>query len=188
MAKTVIGFFRSRGEAEEAINALVSEGYNHSDVSLLAGDRATQAETPAIGPVHSVGGDTEAGRDAFIGGVAGLVAGVLATVLPGVGAILAIGPIAGAIGGLGLGAGVGGVIGLVRDLGVSEDEAEYYMEGMRRGGAMVTLECADDRAGHAESVLKRVGAVDIKEEAEAWRSTGWTGFDREATPERVRRA
>ena len=87
-----------------------------------------------------------------------------------------------------MGAGIGGVLGLVRDMGVSEEESEWYMEGVRRGGALVTLNCEDDGVSHLEKRLKEMGATDIKEEAAEWRSAGWTGLDRERVPERVEKS
>ena len=56
----------------------------------------------------------------WIGALVGLVAGVVALSIPGLGMLIAAGPLAGAIGGLGVGAAVGGLIGLLRDHGVSE--------------------------------------------------------------------
>lgn len=94
----------------------------------------------------------------------GLAAGMVAVVIPGIGPLIAAGPIAGAIGGLTVGAATGGVIGLLRDHGVSEDEAEFYAEGVKRGGALVTVQgVSDDRAAIARKIFEKHGAVDTED-------------------------
>jgi len=173
-AKTVIGLFDSMADAERGASALVDEGFPREEISIIAGDRRTEEETPKVGPLHEVGGHTEAGRDAAIGGMAGLVAGIVALAIPGVGPLLAIGPLAGAIGGLGIGAAAGGLIGALKDKGVSEEEAEFYEEGLRRGGAVVAVQVPDDRERDAKTALKEAGAADIVKRAEEWRAAGWT--------------
>jgi hypothetical protein len=146
--------------------------------------------TPAIGPVHDIGaGDTVAGETAALGGIAGFAVGVLALAIPGVGPILAAGPLAAGLAGAGIGAAAGGLIGYFKDIGISEEEAAMYAEGIRRGGAIVTIQCEDDQADGVTGVLKDSGATDINKHAEEWRAAGWTGFDASAQPmPRTRRA
>jgi len=187
--RTIIGFFDHKSQADDALAALEQAGFARSDISVLAHDPRAETETPAVGPVHSVGADTEAGRDAAIGGIAGTVAGLVLAVIPGIGPLAAVGPITGAIGGLGIGAAAGAVIGAFKDMGVSEEDAEYYAEGIRRGGTMVSVRCQDAEAGRVESIMQDYGALDIQERARQWRETGWTGYDPDAEPyPRVRRA
>ena len=71
----------------------------------------------------SDGGD--AAKGAAIGAVAGLAAGLLALTVPGIGLVLAAGPLAAAIAG---GAVVGGVYGGLRDIGIEERHARTYEE------------------------------------------------------------
>jgi len=89
---------------------------------------------------------------------------MIAVVIPGIGPLIAAGPLAGAIGGMGVGAATGGVIGLLRDHGVSEEEAQFYAEGVKRGGALVTVNgVSEDRADQAKKILTRHGAIDTEE-------------------------
>lgn len=170
MAKTteaIAGFYRTVAEGEAARQALLAAGFRDDEVSFLTGDTRGH-ETPAIGPVAATGAEDEAPRDAFIGGVVGLAAGMIAIAIPGVGPFLAAGPLAttlaGAVGGLTAGAATGGVIGLLRDHGISEEEAEFYAEGVKRGGALVTVHgVAGDRADEAKKILARHGAIDTEE-------------------------
>jgi hypothetical protein len=188
--RTVNGFFNGRTDADNAIAALVHEGFSRDEVSMVAHDPRQAHDVPAIGPVHETGEDREAGRDSAIGGIAGAVAGLLLVLIPGIGPLAAVGPIAGLIGGLGIGAAAGGVIGLFKDMGLSDEEAEYYAEGIKRGGAMVSIKCEDkDRCDRAERVMKENAAIDIKERAREWRESGWKGYDPKGQPyPEVRRA
>jgi hypothetical protein len=114
------------------------------------------------------GAESEAGSDAVVGGIIGLAAGMIAVVLPGIGALIAAGPIAGAIGGLTAGAAAGGLIGLLKDHGVSEEKAEFYAEGVSRGGALITVHNVDgDREKQARDILDEAGAVEVEEIEEA---------------------
>lgn len=176
MAKAIAGFFRTQAEGEQARRRLLSAGFSGSEINYLAGDTRGH-ETPEVGPpLKDAGTGSEAGTDAFIGGAIGLAAGVIALAVPGIGALLAAGPIAAAIGGLTAGTAVGGVIGLLKDHGVSDAEAEFYAEGVRRGGALVTLHGLDERREHeARKVLDEAGAIDVEQLADEWRRDGWTG-------------
>jgi hypothetical protein len=102
--------------------------------------------------------------------------------IPGIGPILAAGPIAAALAGGGAGAVAGGLIGGLTDLGVSETHAEYYAEAVRRGGALVTVRADDSRADEAERIIRRHGAYDIEDRVLQWKSQGWAGYNPNAQP------
>jgi len=182
MAKAIAGFFRTQAEGESARAALESAGFSHNDVNFVAGDTRA-ADAPKLGPpLHDAGSESEAASDAWIGGVVGLAAGMIAVVLPGIGPLIAAGPIAGAIGGLTVGAAAGGVIGLLRDHGISEEEAEFYAEGVRRGGALVTVSgVPDDRESEVHKILDDNGAIKVEKLADEWRREGWKGPKSPAT-------
>jgi uncharacterized protein (TIGR02271 family) len=112
-------------------------------------------------------------------------AGLLA--IPGIGPVLAAGPLSAAIGttaatlgagaiGAGIGAATGGLIGALVGAGVPKEEAEYYAEGVRRGGTLVTVSAPDDRTQLAVDLMQRNGAIDIDQRVAEWRNSGWTGF------------
>jgi hypothetical protein len=161
--EAIAGFYRTVPEGEAAREALLSSGFTTDQVGFVAGDTRGN-DTPKIGPIEEVGAEKEAPTDAWIGGVVGLAAGMIAVVIPGIGPLIAAGPLAGAIGGLGIGAATGGVIGLLRDHGVSDEEAEFYAEGVKRGGALVTVHgVSEDRADEARKILSKHGAIDTEE-------------------------
>ena len=117
-----------------------------------------------------------------VGGAAGLAASLMGLAIPGIGPIIAAGPIVATLSGAGVGAVAGGLIGGLTDMGVSKSDAEYYAESVRRGGALVTVRADDTRADRAAEIMREHGAVDIEQRAEQWRQRGWTGWNDKADP------
>jgi hypothetical protein len=117
-----------------------------------------------------------------VGGAAGLAASLMGLAIPGIGPIIAAGPIVATLSGAGVGAVAGGLIGGLTDMGVSKTDAEYYAESVRRGGALVTVRADDTRADRAADIMRDHGAVDIEQRAEQWRQRGWTGWNDKADP------
>lgn len=182
MDRTVVALFDDMTTAERAVQELVSNGFNRDQISLVASDRvhtdsgevstgSTMAETPADGAAAG------AGIGAVLGGLAGLLVGIGALAIPGIGPIIAAGPLAAALAGAGLGAATGGVIGALVDAGVPEEEAQYYAEGVRRGGILVTLRADEGSMSRAMAILNRYSPVDINQRVASWRESGWRGSD-----------
>jgi hypothetical protein len=163
MTKTIAGFFRTRIEGETAYNKLLASGLAPDQVSFVAGDTRGH-QTPAIGPIEGTGAESEMPQDAALGSVIGLAAGLVLMVIPGVGPFLAAGPLAAAMGGIAAGAAVGGIVGLLKDQGVSQEEAEFYEEGVRRGGSLVTVRgTTEEGEKTAQKIMKENGAIDTEE-------------------------
>lgn len=193
MAKTVVGLFDSFAEAQQVVQDLIDGGFRREDISVVSNDESQRNQ-------RSVGDDSNAAEGAGAGAVAGTVgggalglligAGLLA--IPGIGPVLAAGPLAAGIGtaaatigagalGAGIGAATGGLIGGLVGAGVPDADAEYYAEGVRRGGTLVTVSAEDAMAGTAHDIMMRHNAVDIDDRSSQWRSSGWTGFDSSST-------
>lgn len=168
MARTITAFFRTPGEADAAQRNLFANGFRREEVSFITGDTRGH-ETPSVGPVLDSGAEVEAGRDAWVGSAIGLAAGAIAAVIPGIGPLIAIGPLAGAIGGAAIGAAAGGIIGLLKEYGVPEEEAQFYAEGVRRGGALLTVhDVSEEREETARKIFKDSGAVGTEELADEY--------------------
>jgi hypothetical protein len=94
--------------------------------------------------------------------MAGVLIGVGAMLLPGVGPILAVGPVAAALAGVVTGAVTGavtgGLAGALIDAGVETDAAHYYDELVKAGGVLITVSTDDQHYGLARDVLERHGA------------------------------
>ncbi|HSC22173.1 MAG TPA: hypothetical protein VLG08_00530 [Casimicrobiaceae bacterium] len=154
-----------------ADDALTEDGAGLVD-SARGGDRPDDGSNAAAGAV--TGG--------VVGGAAGLAASLMGLAIPGIGPIIAAGPIVSLLTGAGVGAVAGGLIGGLTDMGVARGDAEYYAEAVRRGGALVTVRADDARAERAAEIMRNHGAVDIERRAEKWRQSGWSGFDEKAQP------
>jgi len=104
--------------------------------------------------------------------------------------VIAAGPIAAALTGAGIGAVTGGAIGALTHVGVPEEHAQHYAEGVRRGGTLVTVSSPDVLAPRVTDVMTRYRAVNVSDRAAKWRESGWKGFDASApalTAEDIRR-
>ena len=185
MAQTVVGLMDTIEEAHKVVQDLIDSGFNRDDISIMSrkdeeaeGIAEEKETTSGIGSGTAKG----AGAGAALGGIAGLVVGVTGLAIPGVGPIVAAGPLAATLAGAGIGAVAGGIVGALTDLGVPEEDAHYYAEGVRRGGVLVTVATDDATADRAAEIMRRYGAVDIDKRAQQWRSTGWERFDEKATP------
>jgi uncharacterized protein (TIGR02271 family) len=185
MAKTVVGLMSSNAEAETVVRELTSTCQcDRADIGMMAkgpeetartGDGGATSETHRGGDM-SAGALRGAGTGAAIGGVVGLVAGATALTIPGLGPFIAAGPIASALAGAGIGAAAGGIIGALVNMGVPEEDAHYYAEGVRRGGTLITVHArTDEVADCAAEVMREHGAVDIEERAAQWKRHGWQG-------------
>lgn len=157
MAKTVLGVFNSVDQAERAAGDLQRKGISRDDISIVAkeasakrgGDR-DRATNQDLSQGVSTGG--------AIGGAAGLLAGIGALAIPGVGPIIAAGPIAAAL----TGAVTGGVAGGLVDWGIPEESGRRYEEHVKEGKIVTAVKCDDDKVEDCAEILRRNGASDVE--------------------------
>lgn len=181
MSETILALYDTLESANNAISDLVNEGFNRSDIGLVV-NNAEDLHTTATNR-DDVKADEGAGLGLLAGGITGLVVGLTAITIPGIGPIVAAGPLAMALGGA-TGAGVGAVAGAVTgglaasliDLGVPESQVDYYGEAVRRGSAMVSVIAEDTRVIEAMRVLNRHNPYDIEHRARQWGQEGWKGY------------
>lgn len=188
--RTVIGLYDRFEDANAVIRALQDEGFARDDISLVARDATGEysqyfqdhdIRMNAEGEATS-GAAAGAGVGAVLGGLGGLLLGLGALAIPGVGPVLAAGPLMSALAGAGIGAVAGGLLGALVDLGVPEEHAQLYAEGVRRGGSLVVVRAADDHVEHARDILNRFNPIDIEERGATWRGSQWSGFNENAEP------
>lgn len=172
--RTVVGLFDDFESAQRAAGNLERAGIARDQISIVAGNESGKYKDYASG-TGEVGKGVAggAGTGAAIGGGLGLVAGLMALAIPGFGPVIAAGPIAAALTGAGIGAAAGGLIGGLTKAGVSENDAEYYAEGVRRGGVLVTVRTTESLSDDAARILDDAGARDVDEKSREWRSAGW---------------
>ena len=180
---TVTALYDDMTSAKAAVADLVSAGFRREDISLIANDADKTYASYTTGTYEEdVDGDEGAGFGAIIGALVGFGA----MLIPGIGPVVAAGPLAAALLGSGIGAAAGAVTGGLTaslvDTGIDEEDAGYFSEGVRRGGVLVVAHVNDEQAERVVTILNTHSPVDIHNRADQWRSSGWTGFTEEATP------
>ncbi|MFE4428403.1 general stress protein [Peribacillus butanolivorans] len=149
MDKRIIGVYETGEEAIKAVEALQAQGYNREDISFVAKDkeelRTVNEET---GTKVEEGLAAGAATGGILGGAAGLLAGVGALAIPGIGPVLAAGPLAATLAGAAVGAGTGGLAGTLIGLGIPEEKANRYETDVKNGKLLVLVD-ADARKAHS---------------------------------------
>jgi hypothetical protein len=194
MMRHIIGLFRTAAEAERAVDALQDAGFDRNDFSVVAqegvvdtdyldkeSDTLTAGEGAAIGAVEGT----------VIGGLWGLLGGLGALAIPGIGPAIAAGTLATTLGATAAGAGIGAAAGAVTgglvaslvDLGTTEEDAHLYAEGVKRGGVLIAVHADETRLDTAHAILRQAGAIDAHTQRERWQGQGWQRFDDTAVPD-----
>ena len=170
--RTVARLYDDYEDASRVVSDLEVAGIPHSDISIVSNDKRHHGSGAGAGAGASLG--------TIIGGGAGLLAGIGALAIPGVGPVIAAGWLVATITGAGIGAAAGGLIGSLTGAGVSEDEANVYGEGVRRGGSLVTVRSDEPEADRALEIMDRHRPVDWQARGTEYRQSGWTRFDPDA--------
>jgi hypothetical protein len=165
----VFGIFRSRGAAEEAVDALEAAGFRSTDISvLLPENEGTKDFAHEKGTKAPEGAATGATSGAVIGGVLGGLVGAGALMIPGLGPLLAAGPIIGALTGVGAVGVLGGIVGALVGMGIPEYEAKRYEGRIREGGILLSVHCDNSEwVKRAKEILANAGGEDIASAGEA---------------------
>lgn len=185
MTSTILATFDNADDAHDAIRDLTEAGFKRADIGLAMYD----ADKKHTHTLEDVSGGEGAGIGAVAGGIFGAVVGLAAITIPGVGPVIAAGPLAAAVGAL-TGAGVGaasgavtgGITGSLVKLGVPEDETHYYAESLRQGAALVSVTAHEFDADRASHILKNHHPIDIDKRVAQWRARGWKGYDPMVSP------
>lgn len=171
MNEAIYGVFANIEDAERAISALKDHHAGGNEISVL--QKHSGAGLPGVEREASTGitptsaGDVTAG--AMKGGAAGLALGILAgavaLTIPGIGPILAAGPIATAIGAAlattAAGAISGGTVGYFVDQGIPEEAAHSYHTALDEGNILVVVRSARLAASEAALLLEKYGALRV---------------------------
>ena len=164
------GIYPDRISFERALDALRSAGFRNSDISAILPERdqTTRDLAHEINTKAPEGAATGAGTGAAIGGVLGWLVGIGAIAIPGIGPLVAAGPVVAALAGAGAAGATGGLVGGLIGAGIPEVEAKRYAGRIREGGYLVSVHC-DDRAWakKAEEILEATGGRDVVKTAEA---------------------
>src|SRR5579875_675407 len=162
------GIYKTRADAENAVDQLLASGFRNEDISVLLQDNAgTKDFAHEKATKAPEGTTTGAVTGGVIGGTLGLLAGIGALAIPGLGPFIAAGPIMGTLAGLGSGGVIGGVVGALVGMGIPEYEAKRYEGRIKSGGILVSVHCDNsDWVSKAKDLLKQSGLEDISSTGE----------------------
>src|SRR5678809_965619 len=165
----VFGIYPSYETVDRGVDALRAAGYRNTDISVLFPENeGTKDFAHEKGTKAPEGATTGAGTGAVLGGALGWLAGIGALAIPGVGPLIAAGPIMAALAGVGVGGAVGGIAGALIGMGIPEFEAKRYEGRIKEGGILLAVHCDDsDWTKKAKEILENTGAQDVTSTGEA---------------------
>ncbi len=157
---TIVGVFDDFTAAINAIPSLIDAGVDKHAISTVAQDnkgeysRFLQAAKLPEEKSHI-------GVDAAIGGISGLLVGLAALAIPGIGLAVAVGPLAAAIAGTAVGAAAGSLFGALNGMGIPEFEAKAYDQGVREGSTLLIVQTTPELENRVSALLQEHHAVRV---------------------------
>jgi hypothetical protein len=176
--QAVTGVFRSRHEAEIAVNALRSLGIPEKRLGIVApgstperleaGVPVVDTESPGMG--RAMGAAVGGAMGAAGGATAGLA--VASLIVPGIGPVIAFGMVGAALLGV-VGAAAGSAIGDTIEEGLGEgiphEDVYLYEDSLRHGHSIVIAYAEEgEQADRAMEALNTAGAEDLDTLRENW--------------------
>jgi hypothetical protein len=162
-SKSVFGVYSSRRDMEAAVTVFKDSGFSSSDISVLLPDKAGEQWVTDNNTKAPEGAAVGVGSGAAVGGALGWLAGAGALAIPGIGPVIAAGPIVAVLAGIGVGGALGGFAGCLVGVGISEDEVQKYEGRLSNGGTLVAVRCETrDELKRAQNILERTRAEDIR--------------------------
>jgi hypothetical protein len=192
MLITICRLYDSYSDANRVVLMLEAAGLPASETSVISNNSDTWYSAPKnAGVVHvrkdGTGSEADSkGEGAIIGAAIGATAATAASLItmlaiPGVGAVVGAGWLAALLGSMAIGGVAGGLLGALTNAGISEEDAQVFVEGMRRGGTLVAARVPQAEAPRIETMMNQ-SAVNLGERRELYRKSGWQCFDPNAGP------
>lgn len=166
---SVFGIYKSRLSTENAVDRLKMSGFRSVDISVLMPDKDSTRDFAHEKSTKAPEGATAgASTGVVLGGTLGWLAGMGALAIPGVGPLVAAGPIMAAIAGAGALGTIGGISGALIGFGIPEYEAKRFEGHVKDGGILLSVHCDSSEAiKQAKNLLETTGAHDIASSSEA---------------------
>ncbi|MFD2328733.1 general stress protein [Cohnella sp. GCM10020058] len=166
MLTPVVGTFRNEQDVIGAIEALKAAGWSKDDISVVSHKREAVHHVDTVTGTNSAEGMVTGGvAGAFLGGTAGLLATAGLLFIPGLGPLLAAGPIATVIAGAAVGGSTGTLIGGLVGLGIPDREAEIYKTLVEQDHLLVIVKTGAENRSHVESIFQAFGAIEPRSNA-----------------------
>ncbi|MBV1757681.1 MAG: general stress protein [Dethiosulfatibacter sp.] len=163
--KALIGIFDTEHEAINVIKRLKEIGYREDDITVIAKDNEKMERIDDQTDVDTEAQDdgSKVGAGAAIGGAVGGLAAALPALgllaIPGIGPILAAGPIAVILGGAVAGGVAGGLIGALTEMGISDEDAKEYKHQIEQGKIIVMVENKDDLSDEVNNTYRQNNSI-----------------------------
>lgn len=204
MASTIVALYDRSDGARRAVEDLTRAGVPRDDISVvganIGGGQRRQPPDAGIDADRNTGSGTVVG--AALGGVGGAMIATAALTIPGLGPVIAVGPIAAGLLGAGAGAVAGGFVGALAGMGVPEADVHAYAQGVERGGTLLMVRTGHVDVDRIRAVLAQHPPIDVRTRGEAggdagrdkdalagrgadWRTSDWAPFDQSAGPMEV---
>ena len=152
--RTVVAVFDTHERAMGAVDELRRSGFTADDISVFAPD---PREIEGFADELGIRVLQSSGAGAVLGG---LLTAAAVLLVPGIGAVVAAGPVAGALLGAIGGGALGGFVGTFVGLGMPRHAAEEYARELRQRRTLVFVH-ADERHPDAEAALWRAHPVGL---------------------------
>lgn len=169
MASTaVFGIYPTYDAVDAAVGALKAAGFRNTDISVLLPKNEGNKDLAHVRATKAPeGASAGAGSGALLGGTLGWLVGIGALAVPGLGPLIAAGPIVAMLAGAGAGGALGGMTGALVGAGIPEYEAKRYEGRVRHGGILLSVHADDMQwSRKAKEILERTGAEDISSTSE----------------------
>lgn len=153
--KSVIGVFNQKQEAERAIQSLRQQGFTNEEINLISKEGTKKGTEREFYDDDIADGALTGGT---LGGIGGLILGAGALAIPGIGPVIAAGPIAAALSG----AVAGGLAGGLIDWGIPAESSSRYEQQVAQGGILAVVRTQESKVQQAAQVLRQSGAKDVE--------------------------
>jgi hypothetical protein len=169
MSQAVYGIANTQQQANAIVERLQTTGFLNDDISVLFPDKEGTRDFAHEKNTKAPEGATAGGVAGMgVGGAVGLLAGLGALAIPGIGPFVAAGPIMAALSGAAVGGAAGGIIGGLVGMGIPEYEAKQYEGKVRAGNILISVHTEDSKArSRAKEILESAGAKDISSSGES---------------------
>lgn len=151
--KAVIGVFSDRDSAEKAVRQLRSQGFNTEEINIISKGQNNSGSKTYEDDITD--GALTGGT---LGGIGGLLVGAGALAIPGIGPIIAAGPIAAALSGAVAGSIAGGLI----DWGIPAETSQKYEQSVAQGNILAVIRSDAAKVQQAAQILRQNGASDVE--------------------------
>ena len=157
---TVVGVFDNQNDAESAVREIQDLGVDENNISIVAREGNIDEDQTETGNENINRQDLTDGAvtGGALGGIAGLLAGAGALTIPGIGPVIAAGPISAGL----TGVAAGGLAGSLVDLGIDEERGQYYEGEVKNGAILAAVEADDNNVNDIASYMRRNGARDVE--------------------------